>query len=152
MATYQAVQQIGVIDGSVIPANKTDSRIVDAATKVTIATKDYTARNAAAPALANTDKVYLGRLRAGELLEAIEYLTDTTLGATTVSIGTIALPTKYVNAQTMTAINTWTALAQAAANFTAGAVTADEEIYLTANGAVAAAIIAHFKLRTTGIH
>ncbi len=152
MATYQAVQQIGVIDGSVIPANKTDSRVVDAATKVTIATKDYTARAAAAPALANTDKVYLGRLRAGELLEAIEYLTDTTLGAVTVSIGTIALPTKYVNAQVATAINTWTPLAQAAANFTAGAVTADEEIYLTANGAVAAAIILHLKLRTTGIH
>ena len=151
MATYQAVQQTGVIDGSVIPPNKTDSRVVDAKSNGTIATKDYTARNAAAPALANTDKVYLGRVQAGELLEALEYLTDTTLGAVTVSIGTLAAPTKYVNAQLATAINTWTPLPMAAAVFAAGALTAYEDIYLTANGAVLAAIILHIKLRTLGI-
>lgn len=150
MATYYAVQQAGVIDGSVIPANKADGRIVGAKVSATIATKDYTARNAAAPALAANDLVYLGRLRAGELLEAIEYLTDTTFGAVTVSIGTIAAPTKYVNAQTMTAINTWTGLAMAAANFTAGPVAADEEIYAKVSGVVAAATIAHWKLRTLG--
>lgn len=151
MATYYALQQAGVSpDTSVIPANKADGRIVGAKSAGTIATKDYTANNAAAPALANTDKVYLGRVRAGELLDAIEYFTDTTLGAVTVSVGTLAAPTKYVNAQTMTAINTWTGLAMAAANFTAGPLAADEDIYLTANGAVAAATIAHWKLWTLG--
>ena len=151
MPTYQAVQQAGVIDGSVIPANKTDSRVVDAKSNGTIATKDYTARNAVAPALANTDKVYLGRVQVGELLEALEYFTDTTFGAVTVSIGTLAAPTKYVNAQIMTVINIWTPMAMAGANFTAGALAAYEDIYLTANGAVAAAILAHWKLRTLGI-
>lgn len=150
MATYSAVQQVGVIDGATIPAAKADGRVTGAKSSVTIATKDYTARNAAAPALAANDLIYLGRLRQGELLEAIEYLTDTTLGAITVSIGTIASPTKYVNAQTMTAINTWTPLAMAAANFTAGAVAADEDLYAKVSGVVAAATIAHWKLRTSG--
>lgn len=150
MATYNAIQQAGVIDGSAIPAAKADGRVVGAKSAATIATKDYTARNASAPALAANDLVYLGRLRQGEMLEAIEYLTDTTFGAVTVSIGTLASPTKYVNAQTQTAINTWTGLAMAAANFAAGPVTADEDLYAKVSGAVAAATIAHWKIRTLG--
>lgn len=151
MATYYALQQAGVSpDTSVIPANKADGRIVGAKCAATIATKDYTANNAAAPALAANDLIYLGKLRAGELLDAIEYLTDTTWGAVTVSIGTIAAPTKYVNAQTMTGINTWTALPMVASTITAGPVSADEDLYAKVSGVVAAATISHFKLKTLG--
>lgn len=151
MPTYNAIQQAGVIDGSVIPPNKADGRVVGAKVSTTIATKDYTARNAAAPALVAADKIYLGRLRQGEMLDAVEYLTDTTFGATTVSIGTLALPAKYSAAQTQTVVNTWTPLTMVAANFAAGPVTADEDLYATVSAGVAAAIIAHWKLRTSGI-
>lgn len=151
MATYYALQQAGTLDGSQIPANKTDGRVVDAKGNYTIATKDYTANNAAAPALANLDLVYLGRVRNGELLAEIDYLTDTSFGAITVSIGTIALPTKYVNAQLQTVLNTWTPLPMVATVLTAGAVAADEDIYARVSGAVAAAVVAHWRLLTLGV-
>ena len=151
MATYYALQQAGTLDGSQIPANKTDGRIVGAKLAGTIGTKDYTANNAAAPALANADLVYIGRIRSGEMFAGVDYLTDTTWGAVTVQIGTIASPGKYVNAQTMTAINTWTPLPTVPAVYTAGPVSADEDIYVKPNGAVAAAIISHWLLRTLGV-
>jgi len=151
MATYQALQQAGVIDGSVIPSNKADGRIVGAKLSGTIGTKDYTANNAAAPALAANDLVYIGRIRAGEMFAGVDYLTDTTWGAVTVQIGTLTTAGKYVNGQTMTAINTWTALPTVPAVYTAGPVAADEDIYVKPNGAVAAAIITHFLLKTLGM-
>lgn len=151
MPTYYAIQQAGTLDGSQIPANKTDGRIVGAKSAGTIGTKDYTANNASAPALAANDLVYIGRVRAGELLRSIEYFTDTSFGAVTVSIGTIGTPTKYVNAQTQTVLNTWTRLAMAPAVITAGPVAADEDIYVRVSGAVAAAVIAHWYIETLGV-
>ena len=151
MPTYQALQQVGVIDGTQIPANKTDSRIVAAKQADTIATKDYTANNAAAPALALNDLIYLGRVRSGEVLIEVGYLTDTSFGAVTVSIGTIAAPAKYVNAQLQTALNTWTPLPQVATTITAGPLSADEDIYAKVSGAVPAAVVAHWRMKTLGV-
>ncbi|MBX9643385.1 MAG: hypothetical protein K2W91_04695 [Novosphingobium sp.] len=151
MATYYALQQAGTLDGSAIPANKTDGRIVGAKPSHSLATKDYTANNAAAPALAANDLVYIGRIRQGEMFAGVDYLTDTTWGAVTVSVGPIYSPTKFVNAQTQTAINTWTPLPTVPWVYTAGPTVFDEDIYVKVSGAVAAATITHWMLKTLGV-
>lgn len=150
MPTYYAIQQAGTLDGSQIPANKVDGRVVGAKASGTLATKDHTAINASAPALAANDLVYLGKVRAGELLRSIEYFTDTSFGAVVVQIGTLAAPTKYANAQ-MTVSGAWTKIAMNASVITAGPLSADEDIYAKVSGAVAAAVIAHWYLETLGV-
>lgn len=152
MATYMARQFIGVADGTKIPADRPDPRQVGAAKGVTVATKNNTGADAAAPALANGDKIYIGKLRAGELLTDIKGLTDTSFGAVTISIGTLTTPAKYVNAATLTALNVPTSLGPLASALAAGPLAADEDIYATVSGAVAAAVVAHFILERACIH
>lgn len=147
MATYYAKQQVGVADGTKIPADKADGRQVGAAKGVTVASKDNT------NALVATDKIYLGKLRAGELLTAIHGLTDTSWGTATISIGTLTTPAKYVNAVTLTAVNVPTALGPLASALDAGPVTADEDLYLTVGVAgVAAAVKTAILLERACIH
>jgi len=61
MANLYALQQVGVADGTVIPAAKADGRQVSAKESVTVASK------VAGQAWANGDKIFLGRLRAANL-------------------------------------------------------------------------------------
>lgn len=153
MATYYARQFIGVADGTKIPADRADGRQVGAMKGVTVATKDYTGANAAAPALVAGDKIYLGKLRAGELLTGVRLQSDTSWGTTTISIGTLASPAKYVNADTMTAVNRPTDLALLASAVAAGPLAADEDVYATiAVAGVAAAVVANFMLERSAVH
>lgn len=145
MATYYALQQVGVADGTQIPSLKADNRQVGAKAARTIATKDNT------NALAANDLVYLGKIRQGEMLVNVSLLSDTSFGAVTISIGTLASPTKYVNADTMTTTNKLTALSLLASAVAAGPLAADEDIYAKVSGTVAAAVVAHFFLDTVGI-
>ena len=146
MATYYALQQVGVADGTKIPANKADGRQVHANLGVLVATKDNT------NALAANDLVYLGKLRAGQMVTAIRGLTDTSFGAVTLSVGTLTTPGKYVNGATLTATGVPTPLGPLAAAVAAGPLTADEDIYLKVSGAVAAAVVAHMIIATANIH
>ncbi len=146
MATYYAKQFVGVADGTKIPADKADGRQIGATKGVTVATKDNT------NALANNDLVYIGKLRVGELLTDLKGLTDTSFGAVTISVGTLADPVKYVNAATLTAVNVPTSLGPKAAALAAGPLTADEDLYVKVSGAVPAVVVAHWMIERACIH
>jgi len=133
MAIYYAAQQVGVADGSLIPAAKADGGQVGANLITTLATK------VAGQAWAAGDQIYLGRLRPGEHLRRIWGNTDTSFGSATISIGTLAAPTKYANARTLTATNTPTALGPLASAAGAGPLSAGEDLYLTLGAAGVAA-------------
>lgn len=145
MATYYAKQQVGVADGTKVPADKADGRQVGAKRSTIVATKDNT------NALAANDLIYLGKVRAGEMVVAIQGLTDTSFGAVTLSVGTLGSPTKYVNAATLTATNVPTALGPLPAAVAAGPLTADEDLYLKVSGVVAAAVVSHLMIDTVGV-
>lgn len=145
MPTYYAKQFVGVADGTKFPPDKADGRQVGAKKSVTVATKDNT------NALIANDLVYVGKLRQGEIMTAFHAITDTTFGAVTISVGTLATPAKYVNGVTLTALNTPTALGPLAAAMAAGPLTADEDIYVKVSGGVAAAVVAHFLMESCAV-
>lgn len=146
MATYYAKQYVGVADGTKFPADRADGRQINAKKSQIIATKDNT------NALAANDLVFIGRLRAGEMVTKLEVLTDTSFGAVTLSIGTLTTPGKYVNAVTFTTpLNVPAALGPLPAALAAGPLTADEDIYLKVSGVVAAAVVAHFITHITSV-
>jgi len=145
MATYYVSQFIGVKDGTV-PPQRADGRVVGAKESQTLGSK------VAGQAWASGDKIYIGEVRSGELLIGVSALSDTTLGTTTLSIGTLLTPTKYVNAQTFTPVNIKTPLGPTIATILAGPLTADEDIYVTLGvGGVAAGINIAFFLQTLGV-
>src|SRR5579864_2388628 len=113
MATYYVSQFIGVKDGTV-PPQRADGRVVGAKESQTLGSK------VAGQAWASGDKIYIGEVRSGELLIGVSALSDTTLGTTTLSIGTLLTPTKYVNAQTFTPVNIKTPLGPTIATILAG--------------------------------
>lgn len=125
MADLYAAAFIGVKDGTKVPADRANGQIVNSKRRSTLAAK------AAAQAIASGDRLFLGTLRAGERLAEIIGNTDTSLATTTISIGTTASPTKYVNAATLTATNINVILGPRTAPLIAGAVTADEDLWAT---------------------
>lgn len=145
MATYYAKQQIGVADGTKIPADKADGRQVGAKKSVIVATKDNV------NATANNDLIYLGKVRAGEMVTDIKGLTGTSFGAVTVSIGTLADATKYVAAATLTATDVPTSLGPKSAAVAAGPLTADEDLYAKVSGVIAAAVVASIIIETVTV-
>lgn len=141
MATYYAQEQVGVADGTVTPALRADGRRVGGKVSAITATK------VAGQAWAAADKIYLGRLRAGDNLRRIFAFTDTSFATATISIGTLAAATKYVNAATLTTTNTPVSLSVLASALDDGPLTADEDIYATIGTAgVAGGVIAGFDL------
>ena len=90
MADRYALEQVGVADGT-LPPKLADGGLVHAKRRV------ITASFPTGTAQANGDRLYLGKLPIGAKVKAINGITDTTLGTTTLSIGTTASPTKYVN-------------------------------------------------------
>jgi hypothetical protein len=125
MATFYAQQQVGVADGSLIPAAKADGGQVGVNLITTIASK------VAGQAWAAGDQIYLGRLRPGEHMRRLWANTDTSLATATISVGTLALPTKYANGRTLTATNVPTVLGPPASVADDGALTAGEDIWAT---------------------
>jgi len=137
----------GVADGTLIPNAKADGRQSGAKESVTFGSK-----LAADGAWAAADVIYACRLRAGEQLVSATGNTDTTLGTTTLSLGTLANPTKYVNAALLTAINVPTALGPKTAAAVAGPITADEDLYWTLGvGGIATNINLQLLYRFTSI-
>ncbi|PNU05810.1 hypothetical protein [Novosphingobium guangzhouense] len=104
MAKHYVKQQRGVSDGTEIPAKKADGREVNAEKRVILASK------VTGTAWASGDTVVLGKKPVGCKVTAVRLTTGTSLGTSTVSIGTAAAPAKYVNAATLTATNVPTVL------------------------------------------
>ena len=76
------------------------------------------------------DTVVVGLIPAGYVFAGSEISTDTSLGTATIALGTAALVNKYVNASTVTALNTQLLLGNVAP-LIASAFTAQETIILT---------------------
>lgn len=143
MADLYAIEFVGGPDGTAQPPKKLDGRLVSAKKRRTRATKPATI-------LAVGDRLYLGKLPQGGALHLIDGLTDTSLGTTTLSVGTKADPTKYVNAKTLTATDTPTSLGPKAAAGVQQPVTADEDIWLTIGvAAIPANVVARFSFEYT---
>lgn len=124
MADRYALEQVGAADGTQNPPKKLDGRLVGA--------KDRIIR-ASLPGvqLAVGDRLYLGKRPAGSILHSVSGLVGASLGTTTISIGTTASPAKYVNAKTLTAVDTPTALGPTAVSAFAAPNDADEDIWMT---------------------
>lgn len=136
MATFYAKQFIGVKDGTKTPASRADGRQVGAKIRSIIADKNP---SGSTQALAAADKLFIGTLPAGATPMDFVGLTDVTLGTSTISIGTLADATKYVNAKTLTAVDTPTSIGVKASAREAGPVAADEDLYATIGTATVAA-------------
>lgn len=125
MATFYLDSFVGVADGSQIPAAKAAGNRVGAKESVTYGAK------VSGQAWAAGDVIYAGKLRAGEFMRSAFANTDTSLSTATLSLGTLANPTKYVNAKTLTATDVPTALGPKAATAVLGPNTVDEDLYWT---------------------
>lgn len=138
MARYYAKEYVGTVrDGT--GTALLDGRLIDAKRRETAVAKDNV------NALAIADQVYIARLPIGAARIRFSAIADTSFGAATISIGTIANSTKYVNAAPLTATNAWTSLPMPAATALAAPLAAEEEVWLTIGGAgVAAAVVAGF--------
>jgi hypothetical protein len=145
MTTYYATQYVGVRDGSVIPPNLCDGREVDAKRRSSRATLDPT------KTYANGDVIYIGRLPQGAVVKSISLLTDTSLGTTTVSVGTLGTPAKYASAKTLTTTDVPTAIGpKAATGGVQAPLTTQEEIYATLGvGGIAANVNVAFNIEYT---
>jgi hypothetical protein len=127
MANFYTAQFVGVTDGTV-PPQRADNRQVSAKLETTLGTK------VAGQAWAAGDTIYIGRVRAGEVLIGVWGQTDTSLGATTLSVGTKASPTKYINAVTLTTTGNKIILGPPIASLVLPPLTADDDIWLTLGG------------------
>lgn len=100
MPDFYAAEFVGVKDGTQIPADRADGRLVGYRPRGIRATKP------AGQALAAADRLYIGRKRAGETIAAIMATANASLVTSTLSIGTTAVPNKYVNGALLTAVDT----------------------------------------------
>jgi hypothetical protein len=125
MPQWYALQQIGVADGSKIPALRADGRQVNAHVKTIVAQKNP------GEVWASGDQVYLGRVPQGQHIRRIWGTSDTTLGTATLSIGTLALPAKYVNGKVLTAVDLPTVLGPLTAAANAGPLAAPDDLWMT---------------------
>ena len=143
MADLYALEFVGGPDGTQQPPKKLDGRMVGAKKRRTRGTKPTTILNIG-------DRLYLGKLPQGAVLQSIIANTDTSFGTATLSVGTTAAPTKYVNAKTLTATDTPTSLGPKAASAILGPAAVDEDLWLTVGvAAIPAVVVAAFFLEYT---
>lgn len=134
MADYYAVEYQGAVDGTSNPPKKLDGRLVGAKKRRNRATKPPTP-------LAVGDRFYIGKVPQGATVRTIAVNTDTSFGSATLSIGTTANPTKYVNAKGVTATDVPTGIGPRAAVHAAAPLTADEGLWATVVGAAIPAVV-----------
>lgn len=142
MADLYAAAFVGVKDGTKVPADRADGRLVNGKNRSTLAAKVTGA------AIAAGDLLYLGTVRAGERISEIRFTTDTSLGTTTFSIGTKAAPAKYRAAAVFTTpLGVPTNVGPLAAPLVAGPLTADEDIWATfAVAGIAGSVVMAFEI------
>lgn len=138
MADVYGLEFVGGPDGTSNPPKKLDGRIVGAKKRRTRSTKPAVQLNVG-------DRLYLGKLPANGVMQSVIGNVDTSLGGTTLSVGTTAVPAKYVNAQTLTTTDRPTSIGPRAAAAINGPVTTDEDLWITIGGAaIPAAVVAAF--------
>jgi hypothetical protein len=125
MADFYGLEHVGIADGTANPKRKYDFRVVGGKLRRIRSTKTT------AQALAIGDRLYAGRLPANCSLRAVSIVASASLGTATLSLGTTASPTKYVNAKTMTAADIPTGIGPSAATFIADPMSVDEELWFT---------------------
>jgi hypothetical protein len=146
MPTFYLDSFVGVKDGTKVPADRPDGRKVGAKRSSIIGSKP------AGVAYAAADLIYAGTLRAGESLRDVIINADTSLGTTTLSLGPIGSPTKYVNAKTMTVTDTPTSIGPRANAADDAPLTADEDLYFTLGvGGIGGAVLFTSELVITSI-
>lgn len=143
MTTQYALQQVGVADGT-SPAARSDGRQCHARKRSFLASK------VPGQAWAAGDKIFLCTKPGNEKVTEIKLASDTSLGTTTVDVGTLAVPQSYVAAATLTVINVPTAIGPKASTLD-DVPTASEDLYATlAVGGVAGAVLLTFEIVTSG--
>lgn len=136
MTDFYLAHAVGVEDGTKAPPDRYDARFVGAKKKIIVA------NHPAGVAYANGDRMFLAALKAGEQITDIKIVADTTLGTTTLSIGTTATPAKYANAKTNTVVDVPTSLGPRATAADDGPLAADEDVWITLGvGGIAGAIL-----------
>ena len=144
MANRCAIQQVDVLDGTSYPPKKLDGSQVSAKERRTLCSKQVLAD-------AIGDTVTLCTIPAGAIVRQININTDTSLGTSTIAIGTVTTPAKYVAATTFTTpLNAPTAIGPKASILTAGALLADEVLILTVGvAALPIAAVVHIEIEFT---
>lgn len=144
MTDRYAVEQVGVADGTSVPPKKLDGALVGAKIRSIRATKQVLADQIA-------DRVYLGKLPIGATVKEILIVTDTSLGSSTIAIGTTASSGKYVAARTFTTpLDAPTCIGPKASVWDDAPLTAEEDLWLTvAAAAIGGAVIMGIEIRYT---
>lgn len=143
MADYYANEYVGGPDGTQMPPKKLDGRLVGAKKRRNRAVKPATILNVG-------DRLYIGKVPQGASVRSFVANSNTSFGTTTLSIGTTLLPTKYVNAKTMTATDAPTALGPQASAAVADPLAVDEALWVTIGvAAIAANVVAVFETEYT---
>lgn len=144
MANRYALQQVGVIDGTVAPPTKYDGSQVGAKVRRILCSK-------AVLADAIADTVTLCKVPAGARVTSIRINTDTSLSTSTIAIGIAGTVEKYVVARTFTTpLDAWTSIGPKASVVNAAALTADETLIMTVAAlALPVAAIMHIEVEYT---
>lgn len=146
MADFYLDSFVGVRDGTKIPADKHDGRKVGATTRRIFGSKP------AGVAYALADQIFIGTLAPGESVREILVTSDTTLGTTTLSVGTKASTAKYANARTMTTVDTPTAIGPRGTASDDAPLSAPEDIWITLGvGGIASGINVTFDMVVAGL-
>jgi hypothetical protein len=125
MTRRYVTQQVGVLDGTVIPPLRADGRQVNAKERAIICTMTAVAAQIG-------DDLVLGELPANAMITSIAIVTDTTLGSTTIAIGIAGNTGKYVAARTFTTpLNAPSGIGPKPSILAAGPVTAKETLLCT---------------------
>lgn len=140
MADYYGLEFVGGPDGTIQPPKKLDHRLVGGKERGIRATKPQTILNIG-------DRLYVGKLVQGAVMRGFGGNFDTSLGAATLSLGTTANPTKYVNGKTITTTDINVSIGPKASAFVQQPLAADEELWITVGGAaIPAAVIGGFEM------
>lgn len=146
MPSFYLNSFVGVKDGTKFPADRQDGRKVGAKGSYIRGSKT------AAQAWANGDLIFLGTVRAGESIRNITVNTDTTLGTTTMTIGTLGTPAKYANAVTNTVLDRPVSIGPRATAADDEPLTADEDIWMTLGvGGIAGGINVTFEIELASV-
>lgn len=143
MSDLYALEFVGGPDGTVQPPRKLDGRVVSAKKRRTRAVKPQTILNVG-------DRLYIGKLPQDAVLQQLSCNTDTSLGSTTLSVGTTAQPAKYANGRTVTTTDAPSTIGPRAAIAGQAPVSFDEDLWVTIGGAaIPAAVVAVFGMEYT---
>ena len=138
-----ALEFVGGPDGTAQPPKKLDGRVVSAKKRRTRAVKPSIILNVG-------DRLYIGKLPQDGLLQQLSGNFDTSLGSTTLTIGTTTTPAKYANAVTLTDTNKPAVIGPRALAAVLAPSKTDEDIWVTIGGAaIPAAVVGAFYMEYT---